>query len=51
VQSMPARLYAGLFGFLPKPYFAAREGSDVPPPVSFDFGKKPAPAPVPAEAK
>jgi len=51
VQSMPARLYAGAFGFQPKPYFAAREGSDVPPPVSFDFGNKPAAAPAPAGAK
>jgi LemA protein len=49
VQSMPARLYAGLFGFQPKPYFSAREGSDVPPPVSFDFGNKPAPAPAGAK--
>jgi len=39
VTSMPARLYAGAFGFQPKPYFAARAGSDVPPAVSFDFGK------------
>jgi len=45
VTSMPARLYAGAFGFLPKPYFTAREGSDVPPAVSFDFGK---PSPTPA---
>jgi len=45
VQSMPARLYAGAFGFQPKPYFEARAGSDVPPPVSFDFGNKPAPVP------
>ena len=44
VQSMPSRLYAGAFGFSPKPYFSAREGSDVPPPVNFDFGNKPAPA-------
>ncbi|MEQ1860736.1 MAG: LemA family protein [Chthoniobacteraceae bacterium] len=45
VNAMPARLYAGAFGFQPRPYFAAREGSDVPPPVSFDFGKAtPAPA-------
>ncbi len=41
VNSMPARLYAGVFGFHPRPYFTAREGSDVPPPVNFDFGKKP----------
>lgn len=42
VNAMPARLYAGMFGFHPKPYFTAREGSDVPPPVSFDF-KSPSP--------
>jgi LemA protein len=45
VNSMPARLYAGAFGFQPKPYFAAREGSDVPPQVNFNFGNAtPAPA-------
>ncbi|MEP6667925.1 MAG: LemA family protein [Chthoniobacter sp.] len=45
VNSMPARLYAGAFGFQPKPYFAAREGSDVPPTVNFNFGSAtPAPA-------
>jgi LemA protein len=49
VQSMPARLYAGVFGFQPKPYFEARAGSDVPPPVSFDFGNKPEPAPAGAK--
>ena len=43
VTSMPARLYAGAFGFSPKPYFSAREGSDVPPPVNFDFGTPAAP--------
>jgi len=46
VESMPARLYAGAFGFHPRPYFTAREGSDTPPPVSFDFNK---PAPVPGK--
>lgn len=45
VQSMPARLYAGAFGFSPHPYFTAREGSDTPPPVNFNFG---APTPAPA---
>jgi LemA protein len=45
VNSMPARLYAGAFGFQPKPYFTAREGSDVPPPVNFNFDSAtPAPA-------
>ncbi|MDB6173387.1 MAG: LemA family protein [Chthoniobacteraceae bacterium] len=44
VNSMPTRLYAGAFGFQPKPYFTAREGSDLPPPVNFNFGNSPAPA-------
>jgi len=46
VESMPTRLYAGMFGFHPKPYFTAKAGSDVPPPVEFNFGggAKPAPA-------
>jgi LemA protein len=45
VNSMPTKLYAGMFGFHPRPYFAAREGSDVPPPVNFNFGgATPAPA-------
>src|SRR4051812_1553057 len=42
VTSMPARLYAGAFGFAPKPYFTAREGSDTPPPVNFNFDTPPA---------
>jgi LemA protein len=44
VTSMPARLYAGAFGFAQKPYFTAREGSDVPPAVNFNFGKPATPA-------
>jgi LemA protein len=46
VESMPTRLYAGMFGFHPKPYFTAKEGADVPPPVEFNFGggAKPTPA-------
>ncbi len=49
VESMPARLYAGAMGFQPRPYFAAREGSDVVPNVNFNFGGAAAPAP-PAES-
>jgi hypothetical protein len=34
-----------MFGFHPHPYFTAREGSEVPPTVNFDFGHAtPAPA-------
>ena len=43
-KQFPDLFLARLCGFQPKPYFTAREGSDVPPPVSFDFGNKPAPA-------
>ena len=46
VQSMPTALFAGLLGFSPRPYFAAREGSDVAPEVKFDFGAG-SPAPTP----
>jgi LemA protein len=49
VQTMPAALFAGLFGFSPKPYFGAREGADVAPRVDFNFGgASPAPAAAPA---
>jgi LemA protein len=47
VTSMPARLFAGMFGFQTRPYFTARAGSDVPPEVKFDIGNPPkSPAPV-----
>jgi LemA protein len=37
VKSFPALLYAGAFGFHPKPYFAATPGAETPPKVQFDF--------------
>lgn len=43
VKSFPGVLMAGMFGFSPKPYFGAKEGTDTPPKVSFDFGKPPKP--------
>ncbi len=46
VKSFPAILYAGVFGFHPKPYFTAQPGAETAPKVQFDFGK-PAPAPAP----
>jgi LemA protein len=42
-QRMPAALFAGMFGFHPRPYFTAREGADVPPPVNFNFNGAPQP--------
>jgi len=46
VKSFPAVLYAGIFGFHEKPYFAAAAGAETAPKVQFDFGK-PAAAPAP----
>ena len=43
----PTVLLAGMMGFKEKPPFRAREGSDVPPPVSFpSFSPSPSPAPA-----
>ena len=47
VQTMPIALFAGLLGFSPRPYFAAREGADVAPKVDFNFGDS-SPTPTPA---
>src|ERR1035437_9296985 len=38
-KEFPDVLLARMFGFQPKPYFAAKEGSETPPKVQFDFGK------------
>ena len=37
VQSFPTNFIAGMSGFTVKPYFQAKEGTDVPPKVNFDF--------------
>jgi LemA protein len=40
---MPAALYAGMFGFHPKPYFKSSAGAEDAPKVEFNFsGGKPA---------
>ncbi len=44
VKSFPAVIFAGMFGFHPKPYFQSDAGADKAPEVKFDFGGKPAPA-------
>ena len=48
IKSFPANLYAGMFGFKEKPYFAATPGSETPPKVQFDFSKPQTPAAPPA---
>jgi len=40
IKSFPAVFYAGAFGFIEKPYFAAIAGADKPPQVQFDFNQK-----------
>ena len=39
VKRFPTVLYAGMFGFQPKPYFQAQAGAENVPKVQFDFGK------------
>lgn len=40
IKRFPAVIFAGMFGFSPKAYFAAKPGADTPPEVKFDFGTK-----------
>src|SRR5919204_2771217 len=44
VRSVPTNLIAGMFGFPPRPFFAATPGAEKPPPVQFNFGPAPTPA-------
>lgn len=43
IKKMPAALFAGVFGFTPRPYFKSTAGAEAPPRVEFDFGAKPTP--------
>lgn len=40
IKRFPAVIFAGMFGFKEKPYFAAKAGAEEPPKVEFDFNKK-----------
>jgi LemA protein len=46
VRSFPTNLIAGMFGFAPRPFFAAQPGAERAPTVNFNFGT-PAPATSP----
>src|SRR3984893_4286920 len=46
VRSFPTNLIAGMFGFAPRPFFAAQPGAEKAPVVNFNFGT-PAPATSP----
>ncbi len=39
IKSIPLLFYANALGFHPKPYFAAKPGTEQPPAVQFDFGQ------------
>jgi LemA protein len=45
VRTFPTNLFAGIFGFRPRPFFEAQTGAEKPPTVNFNFGS-PAPAPA-----
>ena len=45
VRRFPTNLFAGMFGFSPRPFFEATQGAERPPAVNFNFGS---PAPSPA---
>ena len=42
VASFPSNIFAGMFNFKAKPYFAAAPTAQSAPPVQFDFSNKPA---------
>lgn len=42
-RRFPTILYAGMFGFSPKPYFQSEAGAEKAPTVQFDFGNQPKP--------
>ncbi len=46
IKRFPTVLFAGMFGHMPKAYFAATSGADRPPEVNFDFKNQPAPQPT-----
>ena len=49
VRSFPTNFIAGMFGFAPRPFFAAQPGAEKAPTVNFNFGT-PAPSPAASPA-
>jgi len=45
VRTFPTNLFAGMFGFQPRPFFESQAGAEKAPTVNFNFGS---PAPEPA---
>lgn len=48
VRSFPTNLFAGMFGFRPRPFFEAAQEAQRAPTVNFNFGASPAPTTTPA---
>src|SRR5438046_585752 len=46
VRTFPTNLFAGMFGFQPRPFFQSQPGAERPPTVNFNFGTSPAPPPA-----
>jgi LemA protein len=46
LQRFPTNVIGGMFGFRPRPFFAAQAGAEKAPTVNFNFGS-PAPSPAP----
>src|SRR5881398_3879982 len=42
-RTFPTNLFAGMFGFQPRPFFEAQAGAEKPPTVNFNFGSPAAP--------
>jgi len=49
LQRFPTNVIGGMFGFRPRPFFAAQAGAEKAPAVNFNFGS-PAPSPAPSES-
>jgi len=45
VRRFPTNLFAGMFGFSPRPFFSSQTGAEKAPTVNFNFGS-PTPAPA-----
>src|SRR5438132_10810531 len=50
VRRFPTNMIAGMFGFSPRPFFAAQPGSEKTPTVNFNFGSPASAAPPAATA-
>ena len=48
VRSFPTNMFAGMFGFSPRPFFTAQAGAEKAPTVNFNFGTPAPAAPAPA---